>query len=91
MESYCGTDAVFIEKFGTVEAASRRKILKETQKLVNDSPTTKHLPIYIMKNCKKSSYLSLIGKKKDKKSYVNRGYPKKLLSFYRRNPAKIKF
>ena len=46
MESYCRTDAVFIEKFGTVEAASRRKILKETQKLVNDSPTDKHLSMY---------------------------------------------
>ena len=63
MESYCRTDAVFIEKFGTVEAASRRKILKETQKLVNDSPTDKHLSMYNEKlrkikflikfNCKK--------------------------------------
>ena len=37
MESYCGADAVYIEKLGTVEAASKRKLLKGTQHLVKDT------------------------------------------------------
>ena len=37
MESYCGADAVYIEKRGTVEAASRRKLFKGTQHLVKDT------------------------------------------------------
>ena len=46
MESYCGADAVYIEKLGTVEAASRRKLFKGTQHLVKDTvePLSAHRP-----------------------------------------------
>ena len=33
MENYCGKDAQLIEKYGTVDGASRSKLIKGTEKL----------------------------------------------------------
>ena len=46
MERYCGKDASLIDKFKTVEAASRAKIIKGSQDLMTKATNTKPLSEY---------------------------------------------
>ena len=77
-------------KFGTVEAASRRKILKETPKLVNDSPITKHLSMYNEK-LQKIKLLKFNWKKKKRQEELRQqGLSEKAAQFLQKESSKNK-